>query len=113
MYVDFKLTMMDILSDTEIFFSSDISATEESASSEEDVKNIEDSTTLDDTSVKIPTSVNVSAETLVDESGSSSDETLIHIDSTLTAILIVILLIWASNHLHIVAKSFGKIGKGE
>ena len=109
MYVDLKITMADILSNTEMGSLSDISVTDESATSEDDSESVADgSRPVADGSG----SEDVSGETLVDESGNSVAESLNHIDSTLTIILIVILLIWVSNHLHIVAKTFGKIGKG-
>lgn len=113
MYVDLKITMADILSNTEMDSFSDISVTDESATSEEDSKPLTDGSGSGDISAETSSNVNISEEALVDESGNSVAESLKHIDSTLTIILIVILLVWASNHLHIVAKTFGKIGKGE
>lgn len=113
MYADLKITMADILFDTEIVPLSDISVTDESSTSEDNLEPVEDGSGLEDIYAETSSNVNISEETLVDESGNSVAESLRHIDSTLTIILIVILLIWVSNHLHIVAKTFGKIGKGE
>lgn len=113
MYVDLKITMADILSNAEMGSFSDISVTDESATSEDGSKPVVDGSGSEDISAETSSNVNISEETLVDESGNSVAESLTHIDSTLTIILIVILLIWVSNHLHIVAKTFGKIGKGE
>lgn len=113
MYVNLKLTMADILSDTEMVPLSDVSVTDESTTSEDDLEPVADGSNSEDISAETSSDVNVSEETLVGESNNSVVETLNHIDSTLTIILIVILLIWVSNHLHIVAKTFGKIGKGE
>lgn len=120
MYVDFKITMADILSNAEMGSFSDISVTDESTTSEDGSRPVTDGSRpvadgsgSEDISAETSSNVNISEETLVDESGNSVAESLRHIDSTLTIILIVILLIWVSNHLHIVAKTFGKIGKGE
>lgn len=113
MYVDFKLTMMDILSDTEVDSFSDISVPDDSATSEDDLEPVADDSGSEVVSEEIISDANISEETLVNDSDNSMEKTLEHIDSTLTIILIVILLIWVSNHLHIVAKTFGKIGKGE
>lgn len=113
MYVDLKITMADILSNAEMGSFSDISVTDESATSEDVPEPVADGSNSENISEETSSNVNVSGETLVDESDNSVAESLKHIDSSLTIILIVILLIWASNHLHIVAKTFGKIGKGE
>lgn len=113
MYVDLKITMAEILSNTEMGSFSDISVTDESATSEDNSGYVADGSNSENISEETSSNVNVSGETLVDESDNSVAESLKHIDSTLTIILIVILLIWVSNHLHIVAKTFGKIGKGE
>lgn len=113
MYVDLKITMADILSNTEMGSFSDISVTDESVTSEDNSEPVADDSGSEDISAETSSNVNISEETLVDKSGNSVAESLNHIDSTLTIILIVILLIWVSNHLHIVAKTFGKIGKGE
>lgn len=113
MYVDFKITMEDILSNAEMVPLPDISVTDESMTSEDGSEPVVDGLDSEDISAETSSNVNVSEGTLVDESGNSVAESLKHIDSTLTIILIVILLIWVSNHLHIVAKTFGKIGKGE
>lgn len=116
MYVDLKITMADILSNTEMGSFSDISVSDESATSGDVPEPVTDgSRPVADGSRPVADgfgSEDVSGETLVDESGNSVAESLNHIDSTLTIILIVILLVWVSNHLHIVAKTFGKIGKG-
>lgn len=113
MYVDFKLTMMDILSGTEIVSSSGISVPDDSATSEDGLEPVADDSGSEVVSEEIISDANISEETLVNDSDNSMEKTLEHIDSTLTIILIVILLVWVSNHLHIVAKTFGKIGKGE
>ena len=113
MYVDLKITMADILSDTETVPLSVISDIDESATSEDGSGTVADVSGSEDISAETSSDINVSEETLVNESDNSVAESLNHIDSTLTIILIVILLIWVSNHLHIVAKTFGKIGKGE
>ena len=122
MYVDLKITMADILSNTEMGSFSDISVPDESTTSEDGSGTVADgSGTVADGSDSegvsgsegVSSSEGVSGETLVNGSENFVAETLKHIDSTLTIILIVILLIWVSNHLHIVAKTFGKIGKGE
>lgn len=113
MYVDLKITMADILSNTEMGPLSDVSVTDESMTSEDSSGTVSDGSGSEDISAETSSDINVSEETLVDESVNSVAETLKHIDSTLTIILIVILLVWVSNHLHIIAKTFGKIGKGE
>lgn len=113
MYVDLKITMADILSNAEMGSFSGISVTDESATSEDGSEPAADGSGSEVISSETSSNVNVSEETLVDESNNSVAESLRHIDSTLTIILVVILLIWVSNHLHIVAKTFGKIGKGE
>lgn len=112
MYVDLKITMADILSNTEMGSLSDVSVTDESMTSEDSSGTVADGSNSENISEETSSNVNVSEETLVDGSDNSVAESLNHIDSTLTIILIVILLIWVSNHLHIVAKTFGKIGKG-
>lgn len=113
MYVDLKITMADILSDTETVPLSGISDIDESATSEDISEPVTGGSGSEAVSEETSSNVNISEETLVNGDGDSVVETLNHIDSTLTIILIVILLIWVSNHLHIVAKTFGKIGKGE
>lgn len=113
MYVGLKITMEDILSNTEMGSFSDISVTDESATSGDYSEPVTGGSGSEAVSEETSSNVNISEETLVNEDGDSVAESLKHIDSTLTIILIVILLIWVSNHLHIVAKTFGKIGKGE
>lgn len=113
MYVDFKITMADILSNTEMGPLSDVSVPDEPMTSEDDLEPVTGGSGSEAVSEEASSNVNISEETLVNGDGDSVVETLNHIDSTLTIILIVILLIWVSNHLHIVAKTFGKIGKGE
>lgn len=112
MYVDLKITMADIFSNTETVPLPGISDIDESATSEDGSETVADGLGSEAISEETSSDINVSEETLVDESNNPVAESLKHIDSTLTIILIVILLIWVSNHLHIVAKTFGKIGKG-
>ena len=112
MYVDLKMIMEDILSNTEMGSLSDVSVPDESMTSEDSSGNVADGSGSEYISAETSSNVNVSEETLVNTSDNSVAESLNHIDSTLTIIMIVILLIWVSNHLHIVAKTFGKIGKG-
>lgn len=90
MYVDLKITMADILSDTETVPLSGISDIDESATSEDGSGTVADGSGSEDISAETSSNINVSEETLVDESVNPVAESLKHIDSTLTIILILV-----------------------
>lgn len=77
---------------------------------------VDDSTSTEEVQVNDVVEANIQEvleETLGDNAQAVDDmEVLKDIQLTLHIILVVILIIWASNHLHIVARTFGKIGKG-